>query len=141
MTLEKVPETGDVIAGRDLPVGVMWASRGDVPGPFSVISREWALDHGRKDWEKYPSWEKYPDARDISVGVEARRLWKVREARLLAEIASRDAKTDEVTVAVKDSVAVGNAKCEGCGEGFEARRSTAKYCSEDCRKTAWRART
>jgi hypothetical protein len=31
-------------------------------------------------------------------------------------------------------------RCEGCGEPFEGRAETAKYCSEKCRKSAHRAR-
>src|SRR3990167_8633122 len=60
----------------------MWMSVGDEASPGLAISREYALDHGLEGPEKYPSWPKYPDERDIPVGVEARRRWKEREARI-----------------------------------------------------------
>jgi len=65
-------------------VGMFWCAEADIPGVGFAISREWAVDHGLADAERYPSWAKYPDERDLPVGVAARAAWKVREAGILA---------------------------------------------------------
>ncbi len=65
-------------------MGMFWCAEADIPGVGFAISREWAVDHGLADAERYPSWAKYPDERDLPVGVAARAAWKVREAGILA---------------------------------------------------------
>ena len=127
------PRIGSFVAGRSAPVGVLWCSEGDVPGVGYAVSREYALDHGLPNPEAYPSWPKYPDERDLPVGVEARRRWKEREAKILASKAEVSVTGLSVTA---DSVTGGSQKCQECGKGFEAKRSTARYCSDKCRVRA-----
>ena len=127
------PRIGSFVAGRSAPVGMFWASRGDMPGVGYAVSREWALDHGVEGLERYPSWVKYPDERDLPVGVEARRRWKEREVRILASKA-------EVSVTGLSVTADSVTRCEQCGNVFEAVRKTARYCSDSCRVKASRAK-
>ena len=109
----------------------IWAAEVDKPGSGFAISREYALDHGLEGPEKYPSWPKYPDERDIPVGVAARAAWKVREARILASLASRKAEQ----TANNETANINTPNIGRCGHEVvrPERGPMPLWCSDACR--------